>query len=85
MTKKIETLEDLNVLQEETKLKIKEMKRAEASVRLQLAVKNINSEKLEDMKELLRACYEYIGTHRHYLKNRIEHRTDDEIRKAPFI
>jgi len=60
-------LESVEALQKEIldkQQKIRTMKRADSEVRLQLAVEKMSSEEINDQKEILDACYDYIAQHR---------------------
>lgn len=63
-TNKLDTVEELQKAIEENKNRVREIKRADSELRLQMAVKNMNSEDVKEQVEILRACYDYIAQHR---------------------
>jgi hypothetical protein len=62
--KSLETVEELQKQITENAEKIRQMKRADSELNLQMAVQKINSEEEKDQREILRACYSYIAQHR---------------------
>lgn len=62
--KSLETISELEKQIEENRDKVRELKRAESCINLQIAVEKINSTEESDMREILRACYNFIAQHR---------------------
>lgn len=60
----LETVPELEKQILENKQKVRELKRSDSELNLQIAVDKMNSDKEEDMKEILRACYNFIAQHR---------------------
>jgi len=60
---KSDTIESLTEQIEESQNKRRELKRAESSLNLQLAVGQMGTDK-ENVAEILTACYSYIANHR---------------------
>lgn len=65
--KKIETLEDLQNEVESRLEKIRQMKRSESEINLSMAVEKMNTAE-ENIKEIMKACYDYIAQHRALIK-----------------
>lgn len=66
-TKKFETVEELQNEIEQNKNRVRELKRADSELRLQMAIKEIDGD-MKAQRELLRACYDYIAQHRALFK-----------------
>lgn len=44
--------------------KIRELKRQDSELNLKVAVNKVNSDEEKDVKEIMKACYDYIAQHR---------------------
>ena len=60
----LETVESLQKQVEENKSKIREIRKADSELNLQIAVGRMNEDTDDVKAEILRACYNYIANHR---------------------
>lgn len=50
--------------------KIRRMKRTDSEINLQLVADKITSDNIDDIKEVMKACYDYIAQHRALTKQK---------------
>lgn len=62
-TKSTDTIEELEQERQEIEKRLKEKKKLDAEVNLQDAVSKMDTSE-ENIAEIIKACYSYIGTHR---------------------
>jgi pyruvate-formate lyase-activating enzyme len=67
--KNLESVDSLSKEKREIEERIRIMKRADSEVDLEMAVKKMNSEDMNDQREILDACYDYIAQHRALFKD----------------
>lgn len=63
-----ETVEGLKKEIAQKQEKIRRMKRIDSEVNLQTIHDKITSDEIEDIREVVKACYDYIAQHRALLK-----------------
>lgn len=64
MTNKKESVADLEAQRKEIDELIRRNKRIDAEINLQLLADKADSDSVEEIRKVVRACYQYIATHR---------------------